>query len=266
MNTLKKGTKLLSLIILMTAAVVSLALQMKLLGWILLTVGFCITLFDEEKFKKEIMLLYLAIVLLSVAQISTAVTLHNYVFMGLPLLAALVLPYIIGKYKYKSDVIQFNFKREKRWQTKEFLYILFTTSIMYLGLPFLLRITGSYHNWTVEPGPAYLFFFFIAINIVGMYDEIFFMGTVLKILRRHFPFLIANIAQSVIFTSFLYELGFRGIFFLGVFLFAFLQGIVFKRTNSLFYLITIHLTADFILYLALIHAYYPLLMPIFLVK
>ena len=262
-----KVTHYLSLILLIVAAYIVIALQIKALGWVMLLVGAGITLtLCAKTFRKEIILLYIAIGCLSFATISTAVTLPNLFSMGIPLAFAVIIPYVIGKYFYKNPIVQFNFTHERKWQKKEIGYILFTALVVYLLLPFFLRVSGSYHNWTVKPDLFYLFAFFLGINAVGAYDEVFFMSTVQKILRRHFPFLVANIGQSCVFTIFLYELGFRGWITPGIFLFAFIQGKIFQKTNSLFYLIAIHLTADFILYLALIHAYYPPLMPIFLIQ
>src|SRR5438105_3569702 len=128
----------------------------------------------------------------------------------------------------------------------------------------MLKSSGSYVNWTVDPGVSNLVRFFIGTNALGIWDELFFVSTVLGLLRRHLAFPIANLTQSILFTSFLYELGFRGWAFLVIFLFALVQGYIFKKTESLFYIITIHLTFDLILYLALIYTHHPSWMPIFI--
>jgi hypothetical protein len=65
-------------------------------------------------------------------------------------------------------------------------------------------------------------------------------------------------------TSFLYELGFRGWGPLLIFPFALSQGYVFKTTKSLLYIITVHLTIDFMLFLVLIHLHHPEHLRIFL--
>jgi membrane protease YdiL (CAAX protease family) len=77
-------------------------------------------------------------------------------------------------------------------------------------------------------------------------------------------FKYANAAQAVIFTLFLFELGFRGWAPFAIFPFALSQGYIFNKTHSLLYVITIHLIIDLVLYLALIHAHYPQWLPIFL--
>jgi hypothetical protein len=46
--------------------------------------------------------------------------------------------------------------------------------------------------------------------------------------------------QAVLFTSFLFKLGFTGWGPVMIFIFAIIQGVVFRKTDSLFYVITIH--------------------------
>lgn len=264
---MQKVFHVLAVFFLALAGIVLIALQMKLYGWIILFIGASITyFFCQKKFRNEIILLYISLGFLGFAQITTRVTGENVLAMGIPLLLAVIVPYLIGKYIYKSDLIQLTLHHGKSWEKKESIYILLTAIVTYLLLPFIMRVSESYLNWTVEPTTGYLLLFFIGINVVGAYDEIFFIGTVLHILRRHMPFLAANFTQSILFTSFLYELGFRSWAVGAIFVFAFLQGIVYQKTNSLSYTVTIHLTADVLLYLVLIHAYYPQLLPIFLIK
>jgi len=79
-------------------------------------------------------------------------------------------------------------------------------------------------------------------------------------------FALANLIQAVFFSSFLYELGFTGWGFIMIYLLSIIQGYIYQKTGSLFYVITIHLTLDIILFLALINAHHPTWVPIFLVK
>ena len=173
------------------------------------------------------------------------------------------IPYLVSLSFYRDHLVRFPLGHKRRWYRTEVAYIAFTATVAYLILPFYLASTGSYHNWTVEPGALNLFRLFIGTNGLGLWDELFFVATVLAIFRHYLPFRWANIAQAILWTSFLYELGFRGWGPAPIFIFALLQGQIFRKTGSLLYIIAIHLTLDFILYLALIHAYYPSWLPIF---
>src|SRR5262249_46380897 len=141
----------------------------------------------------------------------------------------------------------------------------FTALIAYLLLPFYLRNTGSYVNWTVVPGTSHIIRLFLGTFMLGAWDEIFFVATVLAIFRQYLHFWYANVLQAALWTTFLYILGFHGWGFYLIFIFALIQGYIFRRTRSLLYIITIHLTLDFILFLALLHAYHPEWIRIFVV-
>ncbi|MEB0222347.1 CPBP family glutamic-type intramembrane protease, partial [Pseudomonas sp. AB12(2023)] len=92
----------------------------------------------------------------------------------------------------------------------------------------------------------------------------FFICTVFALLRRHFPDWLANLLQAVIFTSFLWELGYRSWGPLITFPFALLQGFTFALTRSLGYVIVVHLLFDLVVFLVIVHAHTPAWLPIFL--
>ena len=98
---------------------------------------------------------------------------------------------------------------------------------------------------------------------MGVWDELFFVGMTLGILRKFLNFKLANFTQSVLFASFLYELGFTSWGLIMIFVFALTQGYAFKKAESLFYVIAIHLSLDLILFLALINVHHPNWLQIF---
>lgn len=256
-----------SIVLLSLSSLSLIGLEIKLVGWLLLSIGIaCTFLSKDREFKKHILLIYLALILIGITAISTSIAPSNVVSMSVTLLSALFLPYLISKYIYKDNVISFSLRHEKKWTGKQVLYLCFNILIIYALLHLALRVSNSYLNWTVEPTLPYLFSFFIGINTFGIYDELFFRGTVQKILMRYISFPFANLTQSIIFTSFLYQLGFQGWAALGIFVFSLSQGYVLQKTNSFLYLIVIHVIVDLMLFLALINLHYPELLPIFLIK
>lgn len=263
---MQKMTEYVSIGILCISAIVLIALQNHFLGWLLLLFGLLTLVFSNKEAAKNIVLLYISLAILGITPISTNISIGHLLQMGFAIGVALVFPFLISRYVYKNNFVTFKFHHGRHWYRIEILYIFFAGIVSYLFIPFFMRSTGSYVNWKVEPGVLSLITLFIGTNVLGIWDELFFVNTVFGILRKYLPFFSANIAQSIMFTSFLYELGFRGWGFIIIFLFAFLQGYIFKKTESLFYIITIHLTLDLFLYLALIHAYYPNWIPIFIIK
>lgn len=238
-------------------AIVLVGLQQKPIGWFLLAFGILLLAFCSRQFSKHLLLVYLSLGFLGLTPINTDIDPLHVVLMGGTLLMALLLPYLVSRYIYKDRIIQYKFRLGRKWHGRELAYILLTAAIAYFLLPFYLADTRAYLNWTVEPGFAYIFMFFLGTNALGIWDELFFVNTVLRILRRYLPFWLANLVQAILFTSFLYELGFTGWAPPLIYIFALTQGYIFKKTDSLLYIIAIHLTLDLVLFLALINAHHP---------
>ncbi len=253
-------------VLLCISSVLLIALQVKPEGWIVWVAGLLSLFLCRRDFAKNLFLVYIPLGVLGLIPITTDISYLNFLRMGTALGFAVLFPYLVSRFVYKENAVKFKFHHGRRWFKREILYIFLTIIIAYLVIPFYLRNTGAYLNWTVDLDPASIFRLFIGTNSLGIWDELFFVSTVLGILRRFLNFAWANVIQSVLFTSFLYELGFTGWGFIMIFVFALIQGIVFKKTDSLLYVITIHLSLDLILFLALIHAHHPDIMPIFLVK
>ncbi len=259
-----KVSEYLSVIFLSIAAVTLIALQMKLIGWMFLLGGALILFFGPKRFAKEISLIYIAMFFLGITPITTDISYGHMIEMSITLGLAVSIPYLTSHYIYKDKLIRFQWHHGRNWYMSEFGYIALTAIIAYFVVPFYLKNSHAYLNWSVEAGVSNIIRLFIGTNALGIWDELFFVNTVLGILRRHLPFWQANGIQAVLFTSFLYELGFVGWGPLLIYPFALLQGFVFKKTDSLLYVITIHLTLDLILFLALIYTHHPTWMPIFL--
>lgn len=260
---MKKVFKFLSIFFLIVTAIILIALQIKPIGFYILALGALITLIADKNFCRHILLIYVSLAILSITPINTDIGYQHMFEMGVALILAVAIPYLVSRYIYKDHVVRFPWHHGRRWYKSEIWYIIITATIAYFLLPFMLRSSGSYLNWTVEPGVENLTRLFIGTNALGIWDELFFVSTVLALLRRHLPFTLANLTQAVLFTSFLYELGFRGWIFIIIYIFALIQGYIFKKTESLLYVITVHLTFDLILYLVLIYLHHPDWLPLF---
>lgn len=247
----------------MIGAVLAIPFEQKLAGYGVLVAGVLPTLLADRAFAKHILLIYTSIAILALAPINTSIDLPHMLIMGAILLAAVGIPYLVTRYVYHERVIKFPIGRHT-WTRGHIGYLLLALVLSYLILPFWMASTGEHANWTVELTFSSLALLFVGTNALGIWDELFFIITTLALLRRHMPFWVANLIQAVLFTAFLYELGFRGWAPLLIYPFALLQGEVFRRTENLTYIIAIHLTIDFVLYLALIHAHFPQAMPIFI--
>lgn len=255
--------KYLNILWLCVTVVVLIALQVEPAGFVMLAVGLAGLWLCPRDFRRDMALVYGCVALLGLTPINTSTEFPHTLTMGIPLFLVVFGPYCISKYVYKNNLVRFPFGRGREWQRRELFYVLFTATVGFLLLPLMLRSGDSYLNWEIEPGAWNMAESYIGLNVVGIWDELFFVSTLLGIYRRHLPFWLANAAQAVFFTSFLYTLGFQGWCPLVIFPFALTQGYIFKHTDSLLYVLTIHLTLDLVLHLALVYLHYPHWLPFF---
>ena len=212
---------------------------------------------------RDIGVLVAAILVVVSTPINTNVDWLHMGQMGLAMALAVAGPFFITRRIFKERHIQFPLGFGRTWYKTEIFYVLVTAVIAYLLLPFYLG-QGSYMNWSVQLDASHIIRLFIGTNALGIWDELFFVGTVLALLRAHLPFIWANLVQATLFTTFLYELGFRGWGPFVIFFFTLSQGYIFSKRKSFLYIVTIHLTIDFVLFLTLIHLHHPQYLRIFI--
>lgn len=247
----------------MLGTVLAIPLGEKALGYTALLVGSLLLALAPRAFARHAILIFASIGIIAITPVNTDIGLGHMLQMGGLISLAVALPLIVTRYVYKEKIIRFPV-RGHTWSRGHIGYLLLALVLSYLLLPFWMATTGGHLNWSVVLNPYHLVLLFIGTNALGIWDELFFIITVLALLKRHLPFHHANVVQAVLFTSFLFELGFRGWAPLLIFPFALLQGLVFRKTENLVYIIAIHLTIDFVLYLALINAHYPEVLNIFI--
>lgn len=264
-SRIETSYKYASLLALICGTVLTIPLEHKLEGYTLLAFGALLTLGASKSFMRHALLVFLSIAIIGATPISTSIDLAHILSMGALIGLAVLIPFLVTRYIYCEDVIRFPLGKHT-WSRGHIGYLLLAFVLSYLILPAWMQSTGGYQNWSVIADPYHLFVLFLGTNGLGIWDELFFIVTVLALLKRHFPFHHANFAQAALFTSFLYELGFRGWAPFIIYPFAVLQGLVFRKTDNLTYIIAIHLTIDFVLYLALINAHFPSLLNIFVTR
>ena len=115
------------------------------------------------------------------------------------------------------------------WTRTEKWYLAAVVVMGYALLPAYMVNTGVYTNWPAVSDPEGIFRLFLGTNVLGIWDELFFICTVFVLLRRHLPLAQANVLQAVLFTSFLWELGFHAWAPVFIFPFALLQALIFTR-------------------------------------
>jgi membrane protease YdiL (CAAX protease family) len=113
-------------------------------------------------------------------------------------------------------------------------------------------------HWVLPPdsNPEASWRLFIGINLVGIWDELFFVNTVYAVLRSIFPYRVANAGQAVVYSAVLTRMAFTGFGPILVFIFAVTQGAMFEDSDNLLYVILVHLIVDAFLFAAILSHYY----------
>lgn len=209
----------------------------------------------------------IAVGMLIVSVIPLAAELDNAAMLRftLALGGAVVVPYVISRFIYRDYAIRFPWRTHRPWGRLQWGWLVAVLVLGWLILPFYFITSGVYENWPVVDTPDLIARLFVGVGAVGIWDELFFICTVFALLRRHFPDLVANLLQMIVFVSFLWELGYREWGPLLTIPFALLQGFIFLRTHSLSYVVTVHLLFDAVVFAVLVHAHNPGMLSIFLV-
>lgn len=256
--------RLLAAALVMVSAVALFGLQERLIGYALIVAGLVVAAVADRLLLRHLILISAGLVVISTMSLEADLSNAGMARFTITLSTAVALPYALSRWWYREDIIKFPVRTGNRWSWFEFGYLGLVVVAGYLILPVYFLGSGAYRNWPDISGADEIIRLFIGVNGVGLWDELFFICIVFALLRHHFPFWQANLLQSVVFVSFLWELGYRGWGPLLTVPFALLQGYIFQRTRSLPYVVTVHLTFDAIIFGILVHAYNPGLADIFL--
>lgn len=242
------------------------ALQWSIVGYAALAAALVISAFVDWMLFRDLMLIAIGLAIISFVPLNADLSILHMVQMGTALALAVIVPWSISRFVLHDKTIKFPVLTGKPWSLPAKLYLPGVVVLGYLILPFYLISTGVYQNWPdATADPTVFWRLFVGVNSVGIWDELFFICIAFTLLRRHFPMWLANLLQAVIFSSFLWEIGYQAWGPLLTFPFALLQGYTFSLTKSLSYVVSVHLLFDFVLFLALVHAHNRDWLAIFLV-
>jgi len=217
----------------------------------------------DRELGKDLVLIGVGIGIVATTSVEADVSWPSFVRIGTVLALAVAVPLVLDRFVYRRQVIRFPWRSREKKTRLEIGYLIAVPLLGYLILPFYFIRSGAYLNWPPLEDGGELLRFFVGVNAVGTWDELFFICTVLTLLRRHFPLWQANVLTAVIFVSFLWELGYRSWGPLLTIPFALLQGYLFAKTRSLGYVLAVHLAFDALVFLAIVHARQPDWAPIF---
>ncbi|HSP76253.1 MAG TPA: CPBP family intramembrane glutamic endopeptidase [Cryobacterium sp.] len=250
--------------LLSASAVLLFGVRAPLPGYALLAAAVGLAFLIDRALFKDLLLLAIGLLIVSTISVEADISYPNMALMGTVLTLAVLVPYLLSRYAFGDHFIRFPIRTGQRWTTVEKWYLPLVLLLGYLILPTYFIRSGAYQNWPTVTAPDEIARLFVGVGFVGIWDELFFICTAFALLRRHFPDWQANLLQAVIFTSFLWELGYQSWGPLMTFPFALLQGYTFALTRSLTYVVIVHLLFDAVVFLVIVHAHTRDWLPIFL--
>jgi len=277
--------KLLPALLVCLAAPVLFVVQIVWLGWILLALAVASGILvdrrlgvatvprrdagapdaPEPSIARDVSLVAVGQFIVSLIPLHAELDDAAFVRFTLALGGAVVVPYLVSRFVYRDYAIRFPWRGGGRWTWWQWAWLAGVIVLGYLILPFYFITSGVYMNWPVVDTPELIARLFVGVGAVGIWDELFFICTVFVLLRRHFPDLTANLLQAIVFVSFLWELGYQAWGPLLTIPFAIVQGFLFLKTRSLWYVVTVHLLFDAVVFGVLVHAHNPGAASVFLI-
>lgn len=217
----------------------------------------------ETKLRRRMGVLMGCVILLGAIDINPSLSNENFIALTIPFTLVVVVPAIIQRFGDRG-IIRYRFW-PVHWRKQDVIYTV-------LSIPLAWVVLKSYEwgnreffdnelfkQWYMPPeaDAGEIRRLFIGINLVGIWDELFFVNTCFAMLRSLFRFRIANAMQAVIYTAVLFDMAFVGCGIFIVFLFAWTQGSMFEKSESLLWVLIVHLIVDYFLVAFIVQAYYP---------
>jgi membrane protease YdiL (CAAX protease family) len=256
--------KLVPAVLLSVSGVLLFGVENDPVGYSMLATSLVMAALIDRGFVRHLALVAAGMVIISLVPLNADLSIQHMTLMGGALTLAVLVPWLVSRFVYREKIIKFPVNTGRKWPLTAKLYLIGVVALGYFILPVYLISTEVYQNWPDASDPTIFWRLFLGVNAVGIWDELFFICTTFTLLRRHFPDWLANLLQAVVFSSFLWEIGYQAWGPLLTFPFALLQGYTFKLTKSFTYVVSVHLVFDFVLFLALVHAHNRDWLPIFL--
>jgi membrane protease YdiL (CAAX protease family) len=245
------------------SAVLIFAVHVRPLGFLPLVLGIALGLAVDRALGRDLALIGVGMGIISAISLKADLSDAGMVRFTVVLSLAVLVPWALSRYVFRQRSIRFPVATGRRWSRWQWTYLAAVVAIGYLLLPFYFIGSGAYRNWPEITTGTEIARLFVGVNAVGIWDELFFICTVFALLRQHLGLWTANVLQSVVFVSFLWELGYREWGPLLTVPFALVQGWIFARSTSLPYVVAVHLLFDLVVFGVLVHAHNPELLDVF---
>lgn len=212
----------------------------------------------ERKLRRRMGVLLGCLGVLGICDIQTTIDRANVWQVGVPFFLVVFVP-ALQQHWGDRGVISFRLW-PREWHWRDFVYTGISIPLAWAVLKFYWWCNPDlYTHWALPPAPdpGAIRSLFLAINAVGIWDELFFVNTVFAMLRSLFSYRVANTFQAIVYASVLHDMAFTGAGPLILLIFAWTQGAMFERSESLVCVLLVHLIVDYFLVAAIVGSHYP---------
>lgn len=217
----------------------------------------------EKRLRLRLGVLLACVLLLGITEITPDLSNENFLRLGIVFMAVLIIPLVVQRWD-DAKVIRYRFK-PLRWRKADMIYTVLSVPLAWMVLRgyewgnLALFDNELFKQWSMpeEADPDEIRRLFIGINLVGIWDELFFINTGYALLRSLFTYRVANALQAVLYTAVLFDMAFVGLGVVVVYLFALTQGAMYEKSEGLLWVLIVHLVVDYFLVAFIVQAYYP---------
>ena len=175
------------------AAVLLFGFQLGGLGHLLLLGSVAGAFAVDRRLGKDLLLIAVGVAIVSTTSVEADLDWDRFFTIGTVLALAVAVPFLLDRYVYRRRAIRFPWRSRQKWTPLEKAYLVLVPFLGWLILPFYFIRSGAYLNWPAVSDASELARFFVGVNAVGTWDELFFICTCFALLRRHFPLWQANL-------------------------------------------------------------------------
>ena len=159
----------------------------RLSGFLLLAVALTVAGFIGRRLLIDLALIGVGLTAMSLVPITTDISTEHMAVMGTAMILAVGIPYAVSRFITKDHAIRFPVRTGQPWTRAEKWYLPAVLLIGYALMPVYMIRTGVYNNWPAVNDVDGIARLFLGTNVLGIWDELFFICTAFTLLRRHLP-------------------------------------------------------------------------------
>ncbi len=253
----------------MTLSVIGYSLDaLNMLPWVaymVLIAAFCIIVFLDKKRFQTALPVWIGFVILMAVPVSTEVSVMHVFIVLSGIIGSILIPHVISRVFYKQSFLHTTLDFQRRWTWQDIGYVILPAVSTAICTGYYFMMTNAAHGWHLDTTINVLVTFFF-VMLVGVWEEFFFIAFVFVSLRRFLPFAVANALQTIAFSVFLYQVGFRGLIVPLIIAYAAYQGYIYHKRGNLLLNVSIHIIVDLIMFAWMLYSVRPDIFHIYILK